>query len=166
LRLPGGLAEWRQKGDSAMRKLDLPPIWLAGAVALVWLLDRVLPLPMFGRLWLAGPVLVAAGLVLVVGAALQMRALNTSFIPRQKPSTLVTTGFFRLCRNPIYLGDALILFGVILWRDAPIGLPVLAAFLWIITTRFILAEEAVLRRSFGPAFEAWASRSGRWLPGL
>lgn len=149
-----------------MTKLDVPPVWLAGAMALVWALDAFLPLPLFGVLSVFGPVLVAAGMVLLIGSVLQMSARKTTFIPRSVPTALVTTGFFRRCRNPIYLGDALILAGLILWWDVPLGLPVLAGFVWVITKRIILAEEAVLRAAFGPAFEVWAAQTGRWLPKL
>jgi protein-S-isoprenylcysteine O-methyltransferase Ste14 len=147
-----------------MTWVDMPPGWLAGAIALVWLLDRLLPLPLFGALSAVGPLLVAAGLVLVVGSVLQMRARRTTFIPRATPAALVTTGFFRLCRNPIYLGDALILGGLILWWDVPLGLAVLAGFVWLISVRFIKGEEAVLRATFGTAFDAWSAKTGRWLP--
>jgi protein-S-isoprenylcysteine O-methyltransferase Ste14 len=147
-----------------MHWIDMPPVWLAGAIALVWALDRFVPFGGFGVLAAFGPVLVVAGLVLVVGSVVQMTARRTTFIPKSAPAALVTTGFFRLCRNPIYLADALVLGGVILWWDAPLSLPVLPGFVLIITARFILAEEAVLRAAFGPAFEAWTARTGRWLP--
>jgi len=148
-----------------MRKwVDMPPVWLAGAIAVVWLLDRLVPFGLFGVLGAFGPVLIAAGVVLMLGSVVQMVVRHTTFIPKSAPSTLVTTGFFRLCRNPIYLGDALVLFGLILWWDVPLGLLVLAGFIRVITTRFILAEEAVLRAAFGTEFTAWAEKTGRWLP--
>jgi protein-S-isoprenylcysteine O-methyltransferase Ste14 len=149
-----------------MSKLDVPPVWLIGAIVLVWALDRLFPLPLFGVLSAFGPLLVLAGLILLFGGAAQMAARKTTFIPKRRPTALVTNGFFRLCRNPIYLGDALILAGLILWWDVPLGLPVLALFVWLITTRFILAEEAMLRRVFGGAYDDWVARSGRWLPRL
>lgn len=142
----------------------MPPVWLVGALAVVWLIDRAVPFGLFGILGVFGPVLVVAGAVLVIGSVLQMTVQRTTFIPKSAPAALVTTGFFRLCRNPIYLGDALVLGGLILWWDVPLALPVLVAFIWVITTRFIKGEEAVLRAAFGPAFEDWAARTGRWLP--
>lgn len=148
-----------------LKWVDMPPVWLAGAIALVWALDRVLPLGAFGVLGVFGPVLVALGLGLMVLAAGQMMLRRTTVIPKSQPAALVSGGVFRICRNPIYLGDALVLAGLILWWDVPLGLPVLAGFVRVITRRFILAEEAVLRAAFGAAFDVWATRTGRWLPG-
>lgn len=147
-----------------LKWVDMPPVWLAGALALVWGLDRVLPLGGFGVLAVFGPVLVAAGLALVLAAAGQMLLRRTTVIPKSQPAALVTGGVFRLCRNPIYLGDAMVLAGAILSWDVPLGVPVLIGFVWVIQTRFIMGEEAVLRAVFGAAFDAWAARTGRWLP--
>lgn len=155
---PGGrMAGW-------MRSLDLPPVWLLGFLVLVWLLDPVLPWGLFGPV---GP-LVGAGLALIgfglMGLALaRMRRAGTTVIPRRDPEALVTDGVFRFSRNPIYLGDALVLAGAILWWDVPLAAPVLPLFMWIIQTRFILGEEARLRAAFGAAFEEWARRTRRWL---
>ena len=147
-----------------LKWVDMPPVWLAGAIVVVWLLDRIAPFGSFGVLGVFGPVLVVAGLALVVGSVLQMTALRTTIIPKSAPAALVTGGFFRLCRNPIYLGDALVLSGVILWWDVPLAVPVLIGFVRVITTRFIQGEEAVLRAAFGAEFDIWSARTGRWLP--
>ena len=146
-----------------MKILDLPPLWLALFVALVWGIG-VVPLRLFGG-WgdALGWSLVVAGLLLMAVAAAQMVLARTSFIPRRDPAALVTGGVFRLSRNPIYLGDALVLLGVALIRDAALSLPLVPLFAWLITQRFILGEEARLRAAFGPAFAAWAARTRRWL---
>lgn len=144
--------------------LDLPPVWLLLSLALVWALDRVLPWGLFGPLGrTVGATMIVAGLALMTAAAGQMLARRTTVIPKNDPSALVTGGIFRLSRNPIYLGDALVLAGAILWWDVPHGVPVLFAFMALIQHRFILDEEARLRRGFGPAFEDWAARTGRWI---
>ena len=88
---------------------------------------------------------------------------RTTVIPRRNPAALVTGGVFRLTRNPIYLGDAALLTGAILWWDAPAALPLVPAFVWLITRRFIRDEEARLRAAFGADFDRWAARVRRWL---
>ncbi|MBP9952601.1 MAG: isoprenylcysteine carboxylmethyltransferase family protein [Cypionkella sp.] len=147
-----------------MKAFDWPPIWLAAALALVWVIGRALPLPLFGGAarWVGGG-LVLGGLVLMATAAAQMRLARTTFIPRRDPSALVTGGVFAFSRNPIYLGDALVLAGAVLWLDVPLALPVVLGFMAIIQARFILGEEIRLRAHFGPQFEAWARKTGRWL---
>lgn len=146
------------------RMIDLPPLWLAAFIAVVWALGQRLPLPAFGA---AGDLL-ALGLaggaaVLFTGAVLAMARARTTVIPHREPRALVTGGVFRLSRNPIYLADAMLLLAAILWLDVPLALPLLPAFLWLIRTRFILPEEARLRAAFGAAFEDWSQRVRRWI---
>lgn len=146
------------------RLIDLPPVWLALSLLVVWGLDQLVPWGLFGPLAQpVGGLLVLAGVVLMVVAAVQMTLRRTTVIPRRDPSALVTGGVFRLSRNPIYLGDALILAGAILWWDVPHGVPVLISFMALIQHRFILEEERRLRAAFGPAFDQWAARTGRWI---
>ena len=142
--------------------LDLPPVWLATHVLAAWGLSLISP-RLFGSLgdWL-GTLLVGLGLLVMLGAAAQMALARTTVIPRRDPSSLVTTGLFAWSRNPIYLADALILTGAILWLDAILALPLLAGFVWLIQTRFIRDEEARLTAAFGPEFDLWAARTRRW----
>ncbi len=143
--------------------LDLPPVWLVAHVAAVWALAQVSP-TLFGAVGHAlGPALVALGLGVMLMAVWQMVRHRTTVIPRRNPSSLVTTGVFGWSRNPIYLADALVLAGAILWLDAVLALPLLVLFLWVILTRFIRDEEAHLTLAFGPEFDLWAARTRRWI---
>lgn len=141
---------------------DYPPVWLALALVLTWGLGTLWPLGLPGGVWLGGA-LALAGLGLMLAAAQRMAAHRTTIIPHRSASALVTDGPFALTRNPIYLGDALILLGAILGWQALWALPLLPALVWILTRRFILPEEARLRATFGPAFENWAARTPRWI---
>jgi len=142
--------------------LDLPPVWLIGHVAAAWMLAQVSP-PLFGAVGDgSGRALVALGVGITLVAVLKMSHHQTTVIPRRTPSALVTTGLFAWSRNPIYLADALILVGAILWLDAVLALPLVAAFVWVIQTRFIRDEETRLTIAFGPEFDLWAARTRRW----
>lgn len=147
-----------------MRALDLPPLWLVAFAALALAQGKLLPMPLFGGAGdAAGAVLAAAGLGLMVAAVVRMVRARTTLDPRGEAQVLVTTGVFRLSRNPIYLGDALILAGLILIWDAAPSAPLVLLFIWIIQSRFIGPEEARLRARFGDDFEAYAARTRRWL---
>jgi protein-S-isoprenylcysteine O-methyltransferase Ste14 len=146
-----------------MKWLDLPPVWLAGALALVLAQDRYLPLGGPGGAHLLGGALVGLGLALMGAAAVEMARARTTIIPHRDPHALVTSGIFRLSRNPIYLGDALVLAGVSVWLGAWLGLLLVPVFMALIVHRFILAEEERLRQGFGPAFSDWAATTRRWL---
>ena len=145
-----------------LREIDIPPSWLALHLAAAWVLSLVSPAVFgaFGRV--AGQGLVGLGVLVMGAAALQMILSRTTVIPRRDPSALVTTGLFSLSRNPIYLADAMILTGAILWLDAVLALPLVFSFVWLIQTRFIRDEESRLTLAFGPEFDLWAGRTRRW----
>ena len=103
------------------------------------------------------------GVLLIVLAAIEMRKRQTTIVPHQEPSALVQSGIFRRTRNPIYLGDVLILTGLILRWDAPLALPLVPVFVWIIERRFILHEEDRLRRKFRADWHRYIEKTRRWL---
>ncbi|HBD89737.1 MAG TPA: S-isoprenylcysteine methyltransferase [Gemmobacter sp.] len=139
---------------------DWPPVWTLAGIGLIFGLDQIWSLQNHP---LPGAVVILAGGLLMMVAAAQMLALRTTVNPRGQPAVLVTNGVFRLSRNPIYLGDALVLLGVVVWLGAPLGLCVVAGFVAVITQRFILAEELRLHARFGDDFAHWRSRVRRWI---
>ena len=150
---------------SLLKWIDLPPVWLIGALGLAFGLDRWLPGLGFGldpMRWL-GDALIAAGLGAMGLGAFELVRHHTTFIPRRKPSYFVRQGIFRLTRNPIYLGDVFVLAGAILHWDVLPALVIVPAFMWLITRRFIEGEEAGLVEAFGRSAEAWFSKVRRWL---
>jgi protein-S-isoprenylcysteine O-methyltransferase Ste14 len=75
----------------------------------------------------------------------------------------VQSGIFSRTRNPIYLGDALILLGLILRWDAVLSLPLVPIFVWIIEKRFIEPEENCMRRTFRMEFARYCEKTRRWV---
>lgn len=148
-----------------LHALDLPPVWLAGALGLAWGLDRLLPGLETGHagLTVLGQALIAAGLVAMGLGLVALLRHRTSFVPRQQPRALVKTGIFRLTRNPIYLGDVLVLSGAIFAWDVLPALLLVPLFVAVITKRFIHGEEAALRARFGAAAETWLATTRRWV---
>ena len=142
---------------------DLPPIWALAMAMLSWLLAGIFPVLLLPPLPLAATLVGAGGLTLILWSAFWFRRKQTSIEPHHTPTALIVEGPYRLSRNPIYLGMALILAGLALWFGAVSSwLPVLA-FPVIITRRFIDREEAALRAAFGSEAEDYLTRTGRWL---
>ena len=149
-----------------LRWLDIPPVWLLGALVVAWVQKTYYPLGLgFGPVWadLMGGLLVGAGLLLAALAIYEMRRHKTTVIPHLEPDHLVTTGIFSRSRNPIYLGDVLILTGMILYWDAVLALPLIPVFVWVLEKRFILPEEARLKRKFVARFTRYSQQTRRWL---
>lgn len=149
-----------------MRQLDLPPVWLVCFAALAWVQARLMPLRLdFGGTWadLLGGLCVGAGLLLMVLAVVEMRRHRTTVIPHRDADALVQRGIFSRSRNPIYLGDVLILTGLILRFDAVLSLPLIPIFVWVLERRFIIPEENRLRRKFRADFARYERKTRRWL---
>ncbi|WP_424942960.1 methyltransferase [Aliiroseovarius crassostreae] len=151
--------------EKTMKVLDLPPVWLLGMMALAFAIARLFPGITVDLPWMkaVGVGLAGLGLIIMAAAMWEFLRAKTTIIPRQIPSAFLQRGIYRLSRNPIYLGDALVLFSAILWWGAPLALPLVPLFILLITHRFIKGEERGLRARFGAEFEVWAGKTRRWL---
>lgn len=156
----------KRVGAFMLKWIDIPPMWLLGFAALAWVQASYYPFGLgFGGAWadFAGGVLVGGGLVLMAMAFAEFRRHRTTVIPHQEAERLITSGIFKRSRNPIYLGDSLILLGLILRWDAVLALPLVPLFVWVIEKRFIIAEEDRLRRKFRRDFAHYCQKTRRWL---
>ena len=113
---------------------------------------------------LAAAVVLGGGLIALAGV-LEFHRAHTTVNPMapQKASALVTSGVYRITRNPMYLGMLLVLAGWAVWLGnaaAFVGLPLFVAVLNLLQ---IAPEERVLRERFGDAFTRYAARVRRWI---
>lgn len=149
-----------------MRWLDIPPVWLAAALAVAWWQSGQFSYGLsFGGAWadFLGGLLVGAGVLLALLAVHEMRRQRTTVVPHREAQALVSTGIFSRTRNPIYLGDLLILAGFILSWDAVLSLPLLPILLWVLEKRFVIPEEDRLRRKYRAEFARFCEKTHRWL---
>ena len=145
----------------------LPPVLFLAAIAAGLLASRLWPLPWPGLddvpAHAIGLGFRAIGLVLI---ALGVKALvthGTTVRPDKTATTLVTDGPYAWFRNPIYLGQVLLLFTGAeitksIWYVAA-GL----AFSVLITVLQILPEERHLEAQFGDVYLDYKSRTRRWI---
>ncbi len=143
-----------------MRKtLDYPPVWLA-----FFVLAALYTGPGWGHVATTlGWTLIVSGLLLTLAAAVAFKNHETTIVPHQTPSRLITTGVFTHSRNPIYLADILILLGVSLWTGSIVGFLSVPVFFLILERRFIRPEENRLEEAFGEDFRRYKSETRRWL---
>lgn len=146
-----------------LRQGESPPTWLALFLALALVQARLVPLvPLGGTGRLLGTCLIVAGLGVFLLALAEFRRHRTTVFPREKPEAMIARGVYRWSRNPIYLADTMILAGAALWWDAA-ALVLVPVFMAVIGRRFIDGEEAVMRRWFGAAYDAYCLRVRRWI---
>lgn len=160
------MSNWRETGNMSLRQMiDLPPLWLVGAIAVVRLQIMWMPVSAVHP-WAVqalGAVLVIMGVSLMIWAVAAFRAHQTSVVPHQMPRHIITGGPFALSRNPIYLGDVLVLGGVILWWGAWPSLVLIPVFGYVLQRRFIAPEELRMKQNFGTVFEEYAQKTRRWI---
>jgi protein-S-isoprenylcysteine O-methyltransferase Ste14 len=77
---------------------------------------------------------------------------------------LVTEGFYRLCRNPMYVGNLLIVAGLAVASNSLTCLLVVIALYVFVYIAIVAAEEAFLRNKFGAAYDQYVADVPRWLP--
>lgn len=149
-----------------MKYIDIPPVWLFGALATAWAQGRWFDMGLsldFALVKLLGGVFVGGGVILIALASIEFYKHKTTIIPHQHADRLITQGIFKRSRNPIYLGDSLILLGLILKWDSVLSLPLVPIFLWVIEKRFVLPEEDRLRRKFRVEFARYMQQTRRWI---
>jgi protein-S-isoprenylcysteine O-methyltransferase Ste14 len=155
--------------DFAIRpnRIPWPPLIYAGAIGLALALDRLYP-QVSGAIgdddgvWLLGVAVMAAGAAFDLSAMLAMWRHRANIMPHRAATALVTSGPFALSRNPIYLGNAIMLAGAAptfgnFWFLALV--PVVVA---LVTVLAIRREERHLATLFGGAWTAYAARTPRW----
>lgn len=119
--------------------------------------------------WLVAPgwVLIALGLVALAATfvAFARDGLGTPS-PMAPPRELVVTGLYRHVRNPQYVATATVIVGEAFVLGQPILLA--GAALYVITLAVLHSqfEAPLLRRRFGPAYDAYADAVPAWRPRL
>jgi protein-S-isoprenylcysteine O-methyltransferase Ste14 len=76
---------------------------------------------------------------------------------------LVTEGVFNHCRNPLYVGNILMLVGVGILINSLLFICVFIPLFLFIYQAIVLAEENFLRKKFGQQFNAYCARVSRWM---
>lgn len=111
-------------------------------------------------------------LISLIGLAIRVYTVghtpkNTSgrnTVEGQVADTLNTTGIYSTVRNPLYLGNFFMWFGLALLTQDLWFLIAFVLFFWIYYERIIFAEEQFLERKFGYTYKAWAWEVPVFLP--
>jgi protein-S-isoprenylcysteine O-methyltransferase Ste14 len=149
-------------------RLPWPPLIYLAAITTSIVLHILYPLPFIGPpladlLFAAGWLLIVAFVVIEVSAIRTLRKAKTTVMPNRGTEHLVTGGPFSFSRNPIYLGNTILMFGIglvtqIVWFFL---LGIVAAF---VTQKLAIErEERHLEVRFGKKYRDYAKRVRRWI---
>ncbi len=109
-------------------------------------------------------------LVAGFGQALHVAVLGTTQIKRGGlnkrvyADRLETDGCFAHCRNPIYVGNLLILTGLLIVFNNVLAFVFAGIFFITAYSAIIVAEEAFLLRQFGQGYRSYCEQVPRWWP--
>jgi protein-S-isoprenylcysteine O-methyltransferase Ste14 len=142
-----------------------PPTYLLLAIVLVLALHLLLPVCKIVPVpWnIIGVVPLACGIALNLVADKAFRQVQTTVKPFEESTALVTTGVFRITRNPMYLGYVLILIGVALIVRSVTPYAVIIVFAILMDRVFIRVEERMMKKEFGQVWLDYAGSVRRWL---
>lgn len=146
-----------------------------GAILVLWILfpflfvvvNRIMALPQFNL----GGLIQAGGLLLIIFGIVISQIANLTFklkgdgtpMLTEPPKKLVVKGIYKYSRNPIYISNLLIYFGLFLFYGY---LTLLILFLVGIVgfnLYLTLIEEPKLRQRYGRDYEAYMKQVPRWL---
>jgi protein-S-isoprenylcysteine O-methyltransferase Ste14 len=115
---------------------------------------------------ISGAILIAAG-ILVRCVTIGLVYIIRGGINRQiYAQNLVTDGIYNLCRNPMYLGNILLLLGFGLFSNSLLYIAIFFPLMLFIYMAIIKAEEAFLMGKFGDEFVAFKKKTNSILPQL
>jgi protein-S-isoprenylcysteine O-methyltransferase Ste14 len=116
--------------------------------------------------------LVVGLFVTILGQAIRGATIGLAYIVRGGKDKkvyaehLVSTGIFSHCRNPLYVGNILMLLGVGILANSLIYVAIIMPLFLFIYQAIVLAEEHFLRGKFGADFDAYCAKVNRWIPSL
>jgi protein-S-isoprenylcysteine O-methyltransferase Ste14 len=150
--------------NDSPNRIPWPPIIYLGAAVVGIILGRILPLPWpeIAGLNMAGGILALAAIGWDVTSMLTFARHKANIMPNRAATKLITSGPFAWSRNPIYLGNTLLVLGAGIYFANwwLVGLAFVAAF---VTQKLAIErEEAHMAAKFGVEWESYAKRVRRW----
>jgi protein-S-isoprenylcysteine O-methyltransferase Ste14 len=147
------------------KKFTLPPTYFNLSWIAMVILHFTIPLYTFLPIPynFIGIIPMLAGLWMNLWASNYLNKVKTTVKPFQTSTKLVTVGFYRYSRHPMYLGMLLILIGIFFLLGSFSPLFVIPVYIQLITRKFIRPEEIMLQEAFGEAYEKYKKQVRRWI---
>ncbi|MBV1842250.1 methyltransferase family protein [Photobacterium ganghwense] len=114
--------------------------------------------------WLA-VILMLSGIGVAWGGVVSFKRAQTTVNPMtpDASSALVTSGVYRVTRNPMYLGFLLMLLAWSCWLASGAGIMLSVGFAWYLTQFQIKPEERMLEKVFPDSYPQYLQQVRRWL---
>ena len=125
--------------------------------------------PLFEQPWVA----IGLGLsIAVLGQTIRILTIGLQYIIRGGKNkkvyaeALVTGGLFSHCRNPLYVGNILMITGLGVMANSLIFVVIITPVFILFYQAIVRAEEHFLLNKFGETYRAYQRDVNRWVPNL
>ena len=112
---------------------------------------------------LIGICLIGLGFLLAFNSISRFIKAKTGVVPFSESTTLITEGFYKYTRNPMYVGMNSFLLGLMLILKNPLNIVFLIIFFFIVRNMFVLKEEVQMEETFGEDYLTYKRKVRRWL---
>ena len=142
-----------------------PPLIFLGFVLVGLALEYLWSAPLLGQTaqYVVAAVLIAVAFLIAIPTFVQFAKAKTHVDPYKPVTAIITQGPFRLTRNPLYLGMAIIQLGIAAAVDgiwiAVLVIPTIA----VLNAGVIAREERYLEQKFGEEYLAYKAAVRRWV---
>ena len=107
--------------------------------------------------------LIGFGFLLAFNSIARFIRAKTGVVPFSESTTLITDGFYKYTRNPMYVGMNSFLLGLLIILNNPINFTFLVIFFFIVRNLFVIKEEVQMEETFGEDYLSYKRRVRRWL---
>ena len=112
---------------------------------------------------LIGICLIGLGFLLAFNSISRFIKAKTGVVPFSESTTLITEGFYKYTRSPMYVGMNSFLLGLMLILKNPLNIIFLIIFFFIVRNMFVLKEEVQMEETFGEDYLTYKRKVRRWL---
>ena len=141
-----------------------PPVIYLGSILLGWLINKVFPMTISSGTWFkwVGVIFILIAIIIIALSRREFIKVNTSIRPDKSTTAIITTGPYKVSRNPLY--TSLTLFHIalgIVFNNLWILFMVIPAIIMIVLG-VITKEEKYLENKFGQQYLDYKSSVRRW----
>ena len=106
---------------------------------------------------------IGLGFLLAFNSIARFVRAKTGVVPFSESTALITEGFYKYTRNPMYVGMNSFLLGLMLILKNPLNILFLIIFFFVVRNMFVLKEEVQMEETFGEDYLTYKGKVRRWL---
>jgi protein-S-isoprenylcysteine O-methyltransferase Ste14 len=111
----------------------------------------------------SGSILILFGIIINLWTDHLFKKAKTEVKYHKIPSKLLTSGPFKISRNPMYLGMLIILLGIAIILGNLITFIFPLIFVAVINNKYLPVEEKNMEKTFGKKYKEYKNKVRRWI---